>query len=311
MAWYELFSFQELSRVMKNLFFENILQAKGILFLNKKPFSLLSSSLNSDCLNDVLDYTVTECFSTFSSCVFFYIFLSSILWLRPVENTQYLETQRKFPEGEERSLLNFQRDTRSLDRQWMSHFLSVWSFSHPQTSSFESSNSGAPRGTLALCVCEALSKAHLWSSVPSFNWLWIPDNSLSGSEFQLPLLHTSSECVHLCLTHAKWQNGQQGHFSLPCPKRSTLGGSSNLGVRVKTRAINLAQASTQQGILCILVYYYYLVEKDELKGVHLLRNPLPWKTHILQNLDSIACLAHFQRQVRQISFFLLVTFVQL
>lgn len=51
--------------------------------------------------------TLTECFSMFSSCIFFYIFLSSILLLKPVrqENIQYLETRWKFPEGKEKSLL--------------------------------------------------------------------------------------------------------------------------------------------------------------------------------------------------------------
>lgn len=70
-----------------------------------KNFSLLSNSLKSDCLNDMLDYTVKECVSTFSSCIFFYIFLFYILLLRPVENTQYLETQWKFPEGKQKRQL--------------------------------------------------------------------------------------------------------------------------------------------------------------------------------------------------------------
>lgn len=53
----------------------------------------------------MLDYTVTECLSTFSSGIFFYIFLSYILLLRPVENTQYLGTQWKFTEGKQESQL--------------------------------------------------------------------------------------------------------------------------------------------------------------------------------------------------------------
>lgn len=52
-------------------------------------------------------------------------------------------------------------------------------------------------------------QAHLWSSVPPFHWLWTPDSSLGGSEFPRPVLHMSRECAQLCLTHEKWQSGQQ------------------------------------------------------------------------------------------------------
>lgn len=38
--------------------------------------------------NDVLDYTVTECFSTFSFCIFFYIF--SLLHFTAEASGEYL-----------------------------------------------------------------------------------------------------------------------------------------------------------------------------------------------------------------------------
>ena len=181
MAWYELFSFQELSRVMKNLFFENILWAKGFLFLNEKPFSLLSNLLYPECLNDVLDYTVTECFSTFSSCILFYIFLSSILLLRPVENTQYLETQWKFPEGEEKSRLKSPKEHQKSGKAVNE------SFSVCLVSFASSNTTQSLGGPSALCFWEALSKVHLWISVPPLWELLTLDSSLNGLRFS-PLL---------------------------------------------------------------------------------------------------------------------------
>lgn len=170
MAWSELFSFQELSRAMRNLFFENSLQAKGFLFLNEKPFSLLSNSLQSDCLNDVLDYSVTECFSIFSSCIFFCILLSSILLLRPVENTQYMEIQWKFPEGGGVKSTKISRGTAKVWKgcEWVIFCLSGL-FLILRQNHLKRQFSSPRRRVGTLCFWEALSKTHLWIPVPPLN----------------------------------------------------------------------------------------------------------------------------------------------
>lgn len=88
------------------IYFSKIFFKPKDFYFSMRNHSPCSQTHHSKIIS-VMCRTLTECFSMFSSCMFFYIFLSSILLLKPVrqENIQYLETRWKFPEGKEKSLL--------------------------------------------------------------------------------------------------------------------------------------------------------------------------------------------------------------
>lgn len=208
MAWYELFSFQELSRVMKNLFFENILQRNFIsqwetihLALEFTEFRLFEWCVRLHCDRMCLYFFILCIFLHFS----FLHFTAEASGDYPVLGDSAEVSRRggekstTFPKGHQKS------------GQAVNEALSVCLvFFSSSTSSFGSSSSGAPRGTLALCVRSPF-QSPLWRSVPPFNWLWSLTTHWVAPSVSF-LYYTRPVSVHTCVSHM--QNGKMANRAI-------------------------------------------------------------------------------------------------